>query len=86
MYVGHLPRGLGEPQLRQYFEQFGTVRRLRLSRSKKVRRAWRARDASRPSAPRGELGCDFLSGRREAPRHSSCLRNEGLKLNSRVKT
>lgn len=72
MYVGHLPRGLGEPQLRQYFEQFGTVRRLRLSRSKKVRRAWRA------AAPRGELSCNFLSGRREAPRYSPCLRNEGL--------
>uniref|UniRef100_A0A669PBV4 Nucleolar protein interacting with the FHA domain of MKI67 n=1 Tax=Phasianus colchicus TaxID=9054 RepID=A0A669PBV4_PHACC len=36
VYVGHLPRGLVEPQLRQYFEQFGAVRRLRLSRSKKT--------------------------------------------------
>ncbi|XP_065607386.1 MKI67 FHA domain-interacting nucleolar phosphoprotein [Cyrtonyx montezumae] len=36
VYVGHLPRGLCEPQLRHYFEQFGTVRRLRLSRSKKT--------------------------------------------------
>ncbi|KAJ8388389.1 hypothetical protein AAFF_G00134150 [Aldrovandia affinis] len=36
IYVGHLPNGLFEPQLRQYFEQFGTVRRLRLSRSKKT--------------------------------------------------
>lgn len=36
IYVGHLPLGLFEPQLRSYFEQFGTVLRLRLSRSKKV--------------------------------------------------
>ncbi|XP_007541621.1 MKI67 FHA domain-interacting nucleolar phosphoprotein isoform X1 [Poecilia latipinna] len=36
VYVGHLPLGLFEPQLRSYFEQFGTVLRLRLSRSKKT--------------------------------------------------
>ncbi|XP_037095251.1 MKI67 FHA domain-interacting nucleolar phosphoprotein [Syngnathus acus] len=36
VYVGHLPLGLFEPQLRDYFEQFGTVLRLRLSRSKKT--------------------------------------------------
>lgn len=36
IYVGHLPRGLFEPQIRKYFEQFGKVQRLRLSRSKKT--------------------------------------------------
>lgn len=36
IYVGHLPKGLFEPQLKAYFEQFGRVLRLRLSRSKKV--------------------------------------------------
>lgn len=36
IYVGHLPLGLLEPQLRSYFEQFGKVLRLRLSRSKKT--------------------------------------------------
>lgn len=36
VYVGHLPRGLCEPQIHEYFEQFGTVTRLRLSRSKKT--------------------------------------------------
>lgn len=36
VYVGHLPRGLFEPQLQSYFEQFGKVLRLRLSRSKKT--------------------------------------------------
>lgn len=36
IYVGHLPVGLFEPQLKSYFEQFGKVRRLRLSRSKKT--------------------------------------------------
>ncbi|KAM9694987.1 LOW QUALITY PROTEIN: MKI67 FHA domain-interacting nucleolar phosphoprotein-like [Trichechus inunguis] len=36
VYVGHIPRGLFEPQLKAYFSQFGTVRRLKLSRSKKT--------------------------------------------------
>jgi len=36
VYVGHLPLGLFEPQLKSYFEQFGNVLRLRLSRSKKT--------------------------------------------------
>ncbi|XP_041807159.1 MKI67 FHA domain-interacting nucleolar phosphoprotein [Chelmon rostratus] len=36
IYVGHLPTGLFEPQLKSYFEQFGKVLRLRLSRSKKT--------------------------------------------------
>lgn len=35
--MGHLPRGLFESQLKNYFEQFGKVLRLRLSRSKKVK-------------------------------------------------
>ncbi|XP_077305840.1 MKI67 FHA domain-interacting nucleolar phosphoprotein [Lithobates pipiens] len=36
IYIGHIPRLLFEPQLREYFSQFGTVTRLRLSRSKKT--------------------------------------------------
>ncbi|KAM6985629.1 MKI67 FHA domain-interacting nucleolar phosphoprotein [Aplochiton taeniatus] len=36
IYVGHLPNGLFEPQLKKYFEQFGKVQRLRLARSKKT--------------------------------------------------
>ncbi|KAM6934614.1 MKI67 FHA domain-interacting nucleolar phosphoprotein [Xenentodon cancila] len=36
VYVGHLPLGLFEPQLKSYFQQFGKVLRLRLSRSKKT--------------------------------------------------
>ncbi|XP_067301193.1 MKI67 FHA domain-interacting nucleolar phosphoprotein [Pseudorasbora parva] len=36
LYVGHLPRGLCEPQLKSYFQQFGKVTRLRVSRSKKT--------------------------------------------------
>ncbi|XP_035030931.1 MKI67 FHA domain-interacting nucleolar phosphoprotein [Hippoglossus stenolepis] len=36
VYVGHLPLGLYEPQIKSYFEQFGKVLRLRLSRSKKT--------------------------------------------------
>ncbi|XP_053327903.1 MKI67 FHA domain-interacting nucleolar phosphoprotein [Spea bombifrons] len=36
VYLGHIPRTLHEPQLREYFSQFGHVTRLRLSRSKKT--------------------------------------------------
>uniref|UniRef100_A0A8C4FHF2 Nucleolar protein interacting with the FHA domain of MKI67 n=1 Tax=Catagonus wagneri TaxID=51154 RepID=A0A8C4FHF2_9CETA len=36
IYVGHLPPSLYETQIRAYFSQFGTVTRLRLSRSKKT--------------------------------------------------
>lgn len=36
LYLGHIPRLLVEPQLKEYFSQFGTVTRLRLSRSKKT--------------------------------------------------
>lgn len=34
--MGHLPKGLFEPQLKAYFGQFGKVVRLRLSRSKRT--------------------------------------------------
>nr|XP_020750465.1 MKI67 FHA domain-interacting nucleolar phosphoprotein isoform X1 [Odocoileus virginianus texanus] len=36
IYVGHLPPSLYETQIRAYFSQFGTVTRLRLSRSIKT--------------------------------------------------
>ncbi|XP_072852328.2 MKI67 FHA domain-interacting nucleolar phosphoprotein [Pogona vitticeps] len=36
IYVGHIPRSLSEIHLREYFSQFGAVKRLRLSRSKKT--------------------------------------------------
>ncbi|KAJ1610279.1 nop15p/nopp34 [Cryptosporidium canis] len=35
VYVGHIPFGLFEPQLEEYFSQFGKILRLKLSRSKK---------------------------------------------------
>ncbi|WFD01239.1 nucleolar protein [Malassezia yamatoensis] len=36
VYVGRLPHGFFEKQLRAYFSQFGDLRRLRLSRNKKT--------------------------------------------------
>nr|DBA19573.1 TPA: hypothetical protein GDO54_015387 [Pyxicephalus adspersus] len=36
LYIGHIPRLLVESHLTEYFSQFGTVTRLRLSRSKKT--------------------------------------------------
>ncbi|KAI0733503.1 hypothetical protein C8Q72DRAFT_594380 [Fomitopsis betulina] len=39
IYLGRIPHGFYEDQMRQYFAQFGTVTRLRLSRNKKTGRA-----------------------------------------------
>lgn len=36
IYLGRIPHGFFEAQMRAYFAQFGTVTRLRLSRNKKV--------------------------------------------------
>ena len=36
IYVGHIPHGFYEEEMKRYFSQFGTVTRLRLARSKKV--------------------------------------------------
>lgn len=35
IYVSHIPHGFYEPQMKKFFTQFGNVKRLRLSRSKK---------------------------------------------------
>lgn len=37
IYLGRIPHGFFEDQMRAYFSQFGDVTRLRLSRNKKVR-------------------------------------------------
>lgn len=36
VFIKHLPHGFFEQQLKNYFEQFGTVTRLRLARSKRT--------------------------------------------------
>ncbi|KAF2266609.1 hypothetical protein CC78DRAFT_491467 [Lojkania enalia] len=36
VFVGRIPHGFFEPQMKKYFSQFGTVTRLRLSRNKKT--------------------------------------------------
>nr|XP_044989287.1 MKI67 FHA domain-interacting nucleolar phosphoprotein-like [Jaculus jaculus] len=36
IFVGHLPPALYESQIHEYFSQFGTIKRLRLSRSKRT--------------------------------------------------
>ncbi|XP_013405523.1 MKI67 FHA domain-interacting nucleolar phosphoprotein-like [Lingula anatina] len=38
VYVGHIPRGFFEHQMKSYFSQFGKVKRIKLSRSKKTGR------------------------------------------------
>ncbi len=36
LYIGRIPKGFFEEQMRSYFSQFGAVTRLRLSRNKKT--------------------------------------------------
>eukprot|EP00088_Acartia_fossae_P010286 TRINITY_DN15113_c0_g1_i1.p1 TRINITY_DN15113_c0_g1~~TRINITY_DN15113_c0_g1_i1.p1 ORF type:complete len:412 (-),score=138.47 TRINITY_DN15113_c0_g1_i1:55-1266(-) len=36
VYIGHIPHGFFEKQIREFFSQFGTVTNLRLARSKKT--------------------------------------------------
>ncbi|KAK3686339.1 nucleolar protein [Vermiconidia calcicola] len=36
IYIGRIPHGFHEPQMRAYFSQFGTISHLRLSRNKKT--------------------------------------------------
>ena len=37
IYVGHIPYGFFEEQMKAYFSQFGDVLNIRLSRNRKVR-------------------------------------------------
>ena len=39
IYVGHLPRGFNEKELKGFFEQFGDVSKLIVARSKKTARS-----------------------------------------------
>ncbi|EDO45906.1 predicted protein [Nematostella vectensis] len=39
IYLGHIPHGFFENEIKKFFEQFGTVNRIRLSRSKKSARS-----------------------------------------------
>mmetsp|Transcript_24241 Transcript_24241/g.95443 ORF Transcript_24241/g.95443 Transcript_24241/m.95443 type:complete len:198 (-) Transcript_24241:3035-3628(-) len=39
VYVGHIPHGFYEDQMREYFSQYGKVERVKLSRSKKTGRS-----------------------------------------------
>jgi nucleolar protein 15 len=36
VYIGHIPRGFFEPQMKKYFSQFGDITRLKVSRSKRT--------------------------------------------------
>lgn len=39
LYIGHLPKGFNESELKQFFSQFGEVTKLRVSRSVKTARS-----------------------------------------------
>ena len=39
VYIGHLPKGFEEEELKKFFVQFGKINKLRVSRSKKTGRS-----------------------------------------------
>ncbi|GFX95724.1 MKI67 FHA domain-interacting nucleolar phosphoprotein-like [Trichonephila clavipes] len=39
IYIGHIPHGFYEKEMKAYFSQFGKIRRLRVARSKKTGKA-----------------------------------------------
>lgn len=39
LYIGHIPHGFFEDQMRGFFSQFGAIKRLRISRNKKTGKA-----------------------------------------------
>ena len=39
MYVGHIPHGFYEDQMKNFFSQFGDINKIRLSRSKRSGRS-----------------------------------------------
>lgn len=39
LYVGHLPKGFNEKELKDFFGQFGNITKIRVSRSKKTARS-----------------------------------------------
>ena len=38
VYVGHLPRGFAEKEIKKFFSQFGDIQKIRVARSKKTGR------------------------------------------------
>lgn len=39
LYIGHLPKGFNEPELKKFFGQFGDIKKLRVARSKQSARS-----------------------------------------------
>ena len=39
IYIGHLPKGFAEDELKKFFTQFGTVSKMRVARSKTTGRS-----------------------------------------------
>lgn len=62
VYVGHIPQGFSEPQMREYFAQFGEVRQLRLSRSKRTGRSKGYAFAQFESDEIAKIVADSMSG------------------------
>lgn len=53
IYLGHIPHGFYEDQIRDFFSQFGTVNKVRLSRSKKVGDSDGRKEVKKGSESRG---------------------------------
>ncbi len=76
VYVGHVPYGFFEDQMKGFFQQFGEVKRLRLARNKKVRAA----------PPKGSVRCDATrcDRRHGCSGDAHLLHRAGLRVFSRL--
>lgn len=59
VYLGHIPHGFYEDQIRDFFSQFGTVNKVRLSRSKKVGGSHHFQYNSNDGSGRSEGGSEW---------------------------
>lgn len=71
VYLGRIPHGFFEDQMRGYFSQFGELRRLRLSRSKKSARS------------RGYAFLEFAGAARRCARLAAVNSRDALSLQTR---
>ncbi|KAF8311699.1 hypothetical protein DL93DRAFT_1378088 [Clavulina sp. PMI_390] len=61
VYLGRIPHGFYEDQMRGYFSQFGEITRVRLSRNKKTGRSKHYGYLEFASAPVAEIVCETMN-------------------------
>lgn len=72
VYLGHIPHGFYEEQMKGFFSQFGTISKLRLSRSKKTGRSRHYAFLQFKDAEVAEVVADTMNGYILEGRHLVC--------------